>query len=210
MEEEDICLTLSRYHVTNNFTHLGIWHRDGEHNNLQSVQINIYLYDECGMDIVSNSHTRKNNSYEDIIMKSKPYLDLENTTSISVLAGKVLAFDSSLIHRGKTIYDRAHLHFRFVRNKKPRKVINKNSSLKFFDKLLVDRDLKNLLLWTETNGYSYEVKDYSHNKSFKFNILRIVRLFIHKFLFFLPYDNKVYSMFNTRPCLKMRSLFKLS
>lgn len=210
LEEEDIILSLSRYHVTNNFTHLGIWHRDGEYNNLQSVQINIYLYNETGMDIVPHSHTRKNFEHEDLIIKSKPFSNLENSSSVSVLSGKVLAFDPSLIHRGKTINNRVHLHFRFMKNNKLKKNIDNNFSLKFLDKFSINQDLKNLLINTEKNGYNYESEEYSYNKNFKFTILRILRFFVHKFLFFLSYDNKIYLKFNTRPCLNMRRLFRLS
>jgi len=210
LEEEDIILSLSRYHVTNNFTHLGIWHRDGEYNNLQSVQINIYLYNETGMDIVPNSHTRKNFEHEDLIIKSKPFSNLEHSSSVSVLSGKVLAFDPSLIHRGKTINNRVHLHFRFMKNNKLKKTINNNFSLKFLDKFSINQDLKNLLINTEKNGYNYESEEYSYKKNFKCKILRMLRFFIHKYLFFLSYDNKIYLKFNTRPCLNMRRLFRLS
>ena len=54
---EDIKLTLSRYHLTENISHVGIWHRDNSvGQKLNSIQINFYLFDEQGIQIVPKSH----------------------------------------------------------------------------------------------------------------------------------------------------------
>jgi hypothetical protein len=77
LDEDDIVLNISRYHVTNDYTHLGIWHRDSEPNSLQSVQVNIYLYDETGMDIIPNSNKRKNTLEEDLVFNKCRYTSLK-------------------------------------------------------------------------------------------------------------------------------------
>ena len=88
-------MSLSRYHVTKNFTHLGIWHRDAEPNNLDSLQLNIYLYDETGMEIVPRSHTRHNLDSEEEILKKFPYKDLSSQFPITSKAGDVCIFNPS-------------------------------------------------------------------------------------------------------------------
>ena len=41
LNEEEVVMTLSRYHVTRNFSHLGIWHRDEKPGEMNSNQKNI-------------------------------------------------------------------------------------------------------------------------------------------------------------------------
>ena len=44
---EDIYLELSRYHLTENYSHVGIWHRDASITDPQeAIQLNIFLFDE--------------------------------------------------------------------------------------------------------------------------------------------------------------------
>jgi hypothetical protein len=209
LDEDEIVLVLSRYHVTNDFTHLGIWHRDQEPNNLQSVQINIYLYDESGMDIIPNSNQRKNLIEEDLVFNTCRYLSLTNSTPIKVDGGEILAFDPSLIHRGRSLENRAHLHFRFQKKKTLPELEDKSSALNYLNFYNVDQDLKNVLLGSARHGYIYDCNEYNHNSSFKSVMLRIFRYLIHKLLFFLPYDHKIYGAFNVRPCLKKRKFFNL-
>ena len=42
----------------------------------------------------------------------------------------------------------------------------------------------------------------------KSQFLRLTRYMIHKFLFFLPFNNKLNNFFNVRPCLNNRLIFK--
>ena len=209
LEDEEIILTLSRYHVTNNITHCGIWHRDGKPNELDSIQVNLYLFDEIGMEIIPKSHLRNNFDYEDETLRLKPYSNLSNSEKISVAAGKVLVFNPSLIHRGKSLERRAHLHFRFTKKKRLPKQTDKSFSLKYLENYSIDSNLKNLLIESAKFGYIYDTEDYFHSNTLKKSILRIIRFFIHKFLFFFNYDNKLYQKFNVRPCLSMRKIFNL-
>lgn len=209
LQENELILHLNRYHVTDQATHLGIWHRDSEHNSTESVQINIYLFDEIGMEIVNNSHKREDLPKETLVMKSKPYSSLENTSHISAKAKNIIAFNPSLIHRGKTLKKRAHLHFRFTKKKALPKLIDKSSSLSYLDTYKIEKNLKDLLIESAKYGYLYNIEDYVRKKNFKENFLRIFRYGIHKFLFFLEYDNKIYLKFSVRPCLIIRKFFRL-
>ena len=209
LDEDDIVLNLSRYHVTNDYTNLGIWHRDGEPNNLQSVQVNIYLYDETGMDIIPNSHKRENFVDENLIFNTCRYSSLKNSTSVSVKAGEVLVFDPSLIHRGKTLKNRAHLHFRFAKKKNLQEQKDKSYALDYLNFYNINQDLKNTLLISARHGYIYDCDEYIHKKNIKSKLLRIVRYIIHKFLFFFSYNHKIYGAFNVRPCLKKRKFFNI-
>ena len=69
---DNIELDLSRYHLTENFSHVGIWHRDEKinHDNL-SIQINVFLFDETGLQVIDNSHTQLINEENEI--KKKPH-----------------------------------------------------------------------------------------------------------------------------------------
>jgi hypothetical protein len=209
LDEDDIVLNLSRYHVTNDYTHLGIWHRDTEPNSLQSVQINIYLYDEIGMDIVPNSNKRKNLKEEDLVFNTCRYSPLKNSIPVSVDAGEVFAFDPSLIHRGRCLKDRAHLHLRFTKKKFLPKLEDKSHTLDYLNSYNLNYDLKNILINSASHGYVYDCEQYNHKKNIKSHMFRIFRYMIHKFLFFLSYDHKIYAIFNVRPCLKKRKFFNI-
>jgi ectoine hydroxylase-related dioxygenase (phytanoyl-CoA dioxygenase family) len=209
LDEDDIVLNLSRYHVTNDHTHLGIWHRDEEPNNLQSVQINVYLYDETGMDIIPNSHKRKNTEEEDMVFNKCRYSSLKQSTTVSVGTGEVLAFDPSIIHRGKTKKNRAHLHFRFTKKVALPKLEDKTHTLNHLNLYNINPNLKNILLSSAKHGYTYDCEVYSHKKNIKSQMLRILRYIIHNFFFFLSYQHKIYSVFNVRPCLKKRNFFNI-
>ena len=208
LNNEDFVLVLSRYHVTKKYTHLGIWHRDAEPNNPDSVQLNIYLYDETGMEIIPKSHNRNNSDTEEEILNKFPYNHIPSQFPIKAKAGDVCIFNPSLIHRGKTTKDRVHLHFRFIKKKK----LNKKSFL--IDKSFLKKfDIENELLTVISNSLDYENRKLRNEHVFKNNIrsklLRLVRRFLHTFLFFLPIQNKLNSFFSVRPCLNKRSIFKI-
>lgn len=66
LQDENIQLTLCRYHLTSKYSHVGIWHRDGRPSALETIQLNIYLYDENGTEIIPESHLRDDNEEEKI------------------------------------------------------------------------------------------------------------------------------------------------
>jgi hypothetical protein len=206
LEDQNLIMTLSRFHVTKKFSHIGIWHRDGEPNRLDSVQVNIYIFDETGMQIVPESHKRNNLDIEKNILKKSLYKNLPKQKFITIKSGQACAFHPSLLHRGISSKDRAHLHFRFVRKKD---ILSKKHEIdkRYLSNFTVKDDLFNLL----NNSLDYEnrflQKKNNFILSFKLTFVRTIRFFIHKFLFFLPLGNKLFGFFNVRPCLKIRSLF---
>lgn len=77
------------------------------------------------------------------------------------------------------------------------------------DNYKIEKKLKELLIDSAKYGYIYNAKVYERKNNFKENFLRIFRYCLHKFLFFLDYDNKIYLKFNVRPCLNARKFFGL-
>ena len=206
LEDQNLIMTLSRYHVTKKFSHIGIWHRDGEPNRLDTIQMNIYIFDETGMQIVPKSHIRNNLDIEKNILKKSPFKNLPNQKFITIKSGNVCVFHPSLLHRGISLKDRAHLHFRFVRKKD---IVLKKQEIdkRYLSHYKLSENLFGLL----DSSLDYENK-FFHKKNYftlslKQTFIRIVRFCIHKFLFFLPLGNKLFSFFNVRHCLKLRSLF---
>ena len=106
--------------------HVGIWHRDEKinHDNL-SIQINVFLFDETGLQVIDNSHTQLINEENEI--KKKPHTTLSSSKWISTKAGEVLIFDPAVLHRAISEKPRANIHFRF------KKRINTNIKKKIFD-----------------------------------------------------------------------------
>lgn len=210
LKDEDLVIILSRYHVTNNYTHLGIWHRDGEPNKLDSIQLNIYLYDEKGMEIIPGTHLRENNQKEINSLKVSPFVNLINQHSIECAAGEVLAFHPSLLHRGKTLKDRAHLHFRFVSKKKLKEVNHEKPNIEYLEKYKLSNGLLDILKKSICYENRKTAQEYFYpNNSNKYKIILLIRYILHNVIFFLPYESKLYSFFNVRPCLKKRFLFGL-
>ena len=67
---------------------------------------------------VPYSHVNENSAEENELLKNSPYAKLTNTQNISSRSCSVLAFHPSFLHRGKSIYRRAHIHLRFRKKTK--------------------------------------------------------------------------------------------
>ena len=205
LKTDEVIMTLSRYHLTEKFSHLGPWHRDGEPGKLESIQLNIYLLDEEGFEVIPKSHLRENTIEENNILKKSAYNKLESSKNIRALAGSVLAFHPSFLHRGKSIYERAHIHLRFKRKKDVKMDIMKNFSTKYLDDLNISDEIKKIII-SSLNLIKDNTK-YEHKNNFKMKLLRKIRYIFHKLIFFLPYDNYFYKRLNVNPCLKLRKKF---
>ena len=59
------------------------------------------------------------------------------------------------------------------------------------------------------NSINLNLKEYKFKNNFRSFILRIIRNFIHNFIFFLSLESKLYSVFWVKPNLRLRNLFKL-
>lgn len=207
---EDIYLELSRYHLTENRSHVGIWHRDATINDPQdSIQLNIFLFDEQGLQVVDGSHK------EDAVISSKeiidrPFIYIKNSRWVETKAGDILVFNPAVLHRGISAFPRANLHFRF--KKKNGHYLNKNEKNKsnlFNDKLKFSDDWKNILLDQQSQVINLELKEYKCQNNIRSFIFRLIRNFIHNFIFFLSFESKLYSIFRVKPNLRLRALLKL-
>lgn len=207
LKSNEVVLTLSRYHLTEKFTHLGPWHRDGEPGKLESIQINIYLLDEEGFEIIPNSYLRENTLEENDTLKKSAYNNLKNSKNIKATAGSVLAFHPSYLHRGKSLYERAHIHLRFRRKDEMNIVQNKNLSTEYLNNFKISEEIKKIIILSLNVMKTDNL--YAYKNTFKSKLLRKIRYIFHKFIFFLPYDSYFYKRLSVNPCLKLRKKFNI-
>ena len=136
---EEIELELSRFHLTENFSHVGNWHRDEKINHANdSLQINLFLYDEIGLQVIDNSHTSEIKEVD--LIKKTPHISLENSAWVTTKAGDILLFDPAVLHRGISLYPRANIHFRFRKKKTYEKKVKLN-----YKNLDISKDWLNFL-----------------------------------------------------------------
>lgn len=205
LKTDEIVMTLSRYHVTDNISHLGKWHRDGKPGQLESIQLNIYLYDESGFEIVPNSHLLENSSEENKLLNNSPYTNLVNTKNISAKSCSILAFHPSFLHRGKSIYRRAHIHLRFKKKTRFERENDIYKGFNFLDNYLMSDETKKII--SSSLHFQKNLSPYHHRTNIKKFCIRKIRILLHKLLFFLPYESIVYKKLNIVPCLKLRKKF---
>jgi ectoine hydroxylase len=207
---EDIYLELSRYHLTKNYSHVGIWHRDASITDPQdAIQLNIFLFDEQGLQVVDGSHK------EDAAISTKeiidrPFIYIKNSHWVETKAGDILVFNPAVLHRGISAFPRANLHFRFRKKNNLRLDKNEKNKLNLYiDKLKFTDDWKNVLDDQHSQFVDANLKEFNFKNNIRFLILRVIRNFIHNFIFFLSFESKLYSVFWVKPNLRLRTLFKL-
>lgn len=196
-------LELSRIHVTENFSHVGNWHRDEKINHENdSIQINLFLYDEMGLQVINNSHTKEIKDEE--LIKKTPHASLENSTWVSTKAGDVLVFNPAVLHRGISLYPRANIHFRFKKIKIYEEKIKLN-----YKNLDISKDWLSCLENSPKAIDKNSITPYKMENNLMSNIYRVIRMIIYNFCFYLPLNSKLYYFFNVRPNLKLRKFFNL-
>ena len=200
---KEVELALSRIHVTEGFSHVGIWHRDEviNHSN-NSLQINIFLFDEMGLQVIEDSH--KKEIPEEEILKKTPHASLKKSKWVKTNAGDILVFNPAILHRGISANPRANIHFRFKKKKNETKVVRLN-----YENLNIPKDWKDILENSSTGVNDSILKPYIFKKDLKSNFFRLLRKIIHNFIFFLPLSSRLYYRFNVWPNLKLRELFSL-
>jgi ectoine hydroxylase-related dioxygenase (phytanoyl-CoA dioxygenase family) len=203
--EDDVILELSRYHLTKEFSHLGIWHRDEDVHKpkYDSLQFNIFLFDEIGLQIVDESHKIKDENV-DIMLKKNPYSTIKNSKWLKTYAGDILVFDPSVLHRGASAKPRANIHFRFRKKNKKNYTFQ---SLDYLNYYKISESLKQQMLYNLNNLNI--IDSYKHPNSIKCRLKRMIRRFIHNFIIFLPLNSKVYRFFLVWPNLTLRKLFRI-
>lgn len=202
---DDIELDLSRYHLTENFSHVGIWHRDEKinHNN-QSIQINVFLYDETGLQVVEKSHKQYFDNEHEI--KKRPYSSYDLSKWIDTKAGEVLIFDPAVLHRAISEKPRANIHFRF--KKKTENL--KNPYFSKQNKILISDEWKKILARSPNAVDERSLKKYRKVNNLKSIFMIICRRIIHNLIFFLPLKSIVYRAFDVRPNLFLRRLLRIN
>lgn len=201
---DNIELELSRFHLTESFSHVGNWHRDEKinHEN-QSIQINIFLFDEKGLQVIDKSHKYYDSEEEKI--KKTPHASLKNSKWINTKAGDILIFDPAVLHRGISVNERANIHFRF---RKINKIINKTMNLNY-QNLNIQNEWITVLKNSSKSIDEQSLKPFNFKKDLKSSFYRLIRKLIHNFVFFLPLHSKIYYFFNIWPNLKLRKIFNL-
>ena len=207
LNDEDIIISLSRYHMTKDYSHLGIWHRDAEPNQLNSIQINYYLYNEIGFEIIPRSHNRDYTEHENRSILKTQYCYLDQSENLSVKENQIMIFHPALIHRGKSKKDRVNIHFRFEKlsSFKNKDILEKTINKNYLNNYVISPNVKKIL--NQSILINPLIKEYDVKFSYKNFILILFRKIIYNFLFFLNFDSKIYIKFNVRPNLKLREFF---
>tara|TARA_B100000029_G_scaffold448613_1_gene471237 strand:+ start:8021 stop:8941 length:921 start_codon:yes stop_codon:yes gene_type:complete len=211
---ENIKLTLSRYHLTEDVSHIGNWHRDALPNKeLTSLQINLYLFNEKGIQILPKSHLKELSDENKLKISKSPFSSLKNSQLIETKETECLIFNPAIFHRGYSSNRRANMHFRFEKKE------TKNHSLcrldvskkeKYYSNLYFSNEWKRIIFLNESIIFENDLKEYLHSKKIKNKILRKIRFFIHHFIFFFPLNFYLYKKFNVRPNLKIREFFHIN
>ena len=200
---KEVELVLSRFHVTEDLSHVGIWHRDEKLDNPNnSLQINIFLFDEIGLQVVKDSH--KKEIPEEEMLKKKPHASLEKSKWVKTNAGDILIFNPAILHRGISANPRANIHFRFKKKRNETEAIKLN-----YENVNIPKDWMDILENSPTAVNSDILTPYIFKKDIKSIFLRFLRKTIHNFIFFLPMGSRLYYYFNVRPNIKLRKLFNL-
>lgn len=201
---EKIKITLSRYHITGNKSHIGAWHRDGDMGTRRSLQISLFLYDEKGFELIESSHDREFSMEENTILNQKygVHDNLPNSTHVEAKAGQMIVFNPAILHRGISEKARANIHFRF-------EVDEDYEVVEPFNKYGFNEQWNSVLSNKNTIITTPEVPEFSSNLSFKSLVRKFVKTFVHYVIFFLPLNSVVYGRTGAYPSLKLRRLFHI-
>ena len=199
----DIKMTLSRFHMTGNKSHVGEWHRDCEIGKKNTLQISLFFYDEKGLEVIDGSHTREMDFQEEINFNKNSYCPMPGSRHLQAKAGEVLIMNPALLHRAISADERANIHFRFeIDNEYELKPYSNDAG--FNDEWVTVMANKNTVI------ISPDIKKFTYKNSFKTTIMQIVKTFIHYFVFFLPMCSIIYRRTGAYPSLKLRKLFSLN
>lgn len=112
---QEPAMLLSRIHMNEGYPLNGFWHRDADPWEPASLQAAIYLYPESGLLVLPGSHDQLTDR---LIANGQDHLPSERY--VGGLAGDLLLFRSSILHRGTCKSKRAHIFFRIGERAKPK------------------------------------------------------------------------------------------
>jgi hypothetical protein len=201
---DKIKLTLSRYHVTSTYSHIGNWHRDSNVGDQGFILISMFLFDEKGFELIPGSHKDKTNYYDEKIKYSR-YKSLPNIVHLSVKAGQILIFNPSLVHRGIVAKDRVNIHFRFEQDLGF--ILDKDVDLGL-DQEGFNKEWLDVLCNKNSIIINPEIKEYKCNVGVKNFLIRCIKTFTHFALFFLPVQSSIFKIIRSQPTIKLRNFLK--
>lgn len=200
---DQLKMTLSRYHITRNYSHIGEWHRDKDKGNTRSLQFQYYLYDEKGLEIIPKSHNREFNNDEIFKLNKSKYSKLKDSVHIETKSGDLLIFKPSIIHRGITKNNRVNMHFKIEKDENYKFIKIKNYTE-------LNENWSNIIHNNNSVIYNERIPKIFLDKSMKTKILRLMNTLMHYLLFFFPYNSKIFKKTGSRPSLKLRSMFRIN
>ena len=192
-------MTLSRYHVTGKYSHIGMWHRDAIP---ESIQVNISLFDEQGIEAIPGSHNRENTEEENKLLSVSNRSLLPESVHLRVEKGQMLIFNPVILHRGISEKQRANIHFRFEKD-------NSFQVREEWGESGFDSKWCRILDNVNSKVIDNELKAYVRSSDLRTAFLRILRTCIHYGLFFLPVNSRVFLEFSVFPSLKLRRIFHI-
>ena len=197
----NIKMTLSRYHVTGDKSHIGMWHRDGVVGTRKELLISLFLYDEQGFELIESSHDRELKD-EEIGILDDSHGTFIDTVHASVKKAQMIVFNPAILHRGISENPRANIHFRFEVDN-DYEIHEKYNQYNFNDKWKSVLSNKNTLIINK------ELIEFIPNNSLKNLIRKSIKTFVFNILFFLPLNSFIYKKSGVYPNMKLRRLFNL-
>ena len=161
MNWENVYLHLSRLFVMKGYKYVGNWHRDfdswdGDIQNMQTIQVGIYLKDQDGFRIIKPKYDLWGSSNDRLKedFKSDSYLtySLPNHfySEIKGKAGHLIFFAPGLLHQGNSSCERLDFHFRF----------SNNMNINYFK--------KNNYIFIKHKNYDFEIPNF-YGENFNIN-----------------------------------------
>ncbi len=195
-----IKMTLSRYHITGKYSHIGNWHRDDEAGGRNTLQISVFLFDEKGFELIPGSHDRAYSKFEKRVLKQSDRANLPRSLHLSAKAGTMVVFNPAIIHRGISENFRANIHFRFERDDDYRDDYYQNIVGFNADWIDILKNKNSIIV-------ASNIKTYNHPKKVIDFLRRCAKTFIHYGIFWLPIESELYKKTGAYPSLKLRSIF---
>lgn len=206
-------MLLNRIHCTTRYSHSGMWHRDAEPGNHDTVQTAMYLWPENRLFVVPGSHLRPSTDDEKSRIAASRKTSLPGETRVQAQAGDLLFFSSAIMHRASSVGSRAHLHFRFGKDPAGRAVREGHREWFHRPEVLSECDEGWRRVFAETmqdaldNSRSPQgFKERQHPRLSR----RLLATALHYALFPLPESHPLYEKkLWLTPNLKLKSLFRM-
>lgn len=201
---DNIKLALSRYHITRDKSHIGMWHRDSDIGTTSSLLISLFLYDEKGFELIEGSHKRGLTADEEAILGQKYGLhaNLKESLHAQGKAGQLIIFNPAILHRGISENPRANIHFRFEIDNDYEN-INTPNPYGFNEQWHSVLSNKNSII-TDPN-----IPEFSNKSSIKSWARKLIKTCVYYGIFFLPLTSFIYGSTKAYPSLKLRKLFHI-